>query len=166
MIFTERLGASAYGNVGIQNHVHGHMAHFVNMPLVKPGGRTTGQMSATINGVLVDVWMTCPLLKYPTAFETREYAVIPEYPCTSGPLTEGGDSGTIFVEATPSTPVLSRRVVGLLFGGGLRPRPRLNQPPLDMAGMEVTFLTPATRLLQWLKEDAGLILEFGDGPDC
>lgn len=163
MIYTERLGASEYRHRGDKS-VHGHVPVNINMELTKAPGRTTDTMDATVNGVLSDAWMTCPLLKYDVAFETREYACIATGSSTT-PLSEGGDSGSLFVEGTMHAKLSPRQVAGLLFGGGLRPKQKLNSnvPPRDMAGFEVTFMTPATRLLQWLKEDTGMDLEFGDG---
>jgi hypothetical protein len=140
--------------------VCGHVPITMGMNVVMSGGRTTREQPGMINGVLADAWTTCPLLKYPTCFETREYTIISDSPYRT-PLSEPGDSGTLIVESLPSAPRGQlRRVVGLLFGGGKRPSGH-NTRVRDMDGMEVSFITPATQLISWWREDLGMEMEFG-----
>jgi hypothetical protein len=87
--------------------VWGHVDIEYGMPIVKPGGRTTGDDEGEVNGVLSDAFMSCPLLKHECCYMTTEWTIISA-----------------------------------------------------MAGMEVSFVTPARTVLEWVKEETGLQVNF------
>jgi hypothetical protein len=134
--------------------------------VIKPGGRTTGDVDGQVNGVLTDAFIDCPLLIHRCCYMTTEWTVITAHPYQTS-MSAPGDSGSLVVARRPAREEVERsteplRVVGLLFGGGrLRPQPQ--QHPRAMAGMEVSFITPARKLIEWVKADTGMDVEFDIG---
>jgi hypothetical protein len=109
---------------------------------------------------------------------TTEWTVISAHPYLTA-MSRPGDSGSLIVERErlPQEPTASGdnrsagedtsrlRVVGLLFGGGLRHQPPhgATYPPRAMAGMEVSFVTPARTVLEWIHADCGMEVDFNIG---
>jgi hypothetical protein len=139
------------------------------MMVIKPGGHTTGDVDGQVNGVLTDAFIDCPLLIHRCCYMTTEWTVITAHQYQTS-MSAPGDSGSLVVERRPARENVERipeplRVVGLLFGGGMRLQPPhgVTYPPRAMAGMEVSFITPARKLIEWVKADTGMDVEFDIG---
>jgi hypothetical protein len=77
--------------------VGGHVDIEPGMSVVKPGGRTTGDMDGEVNGVLSDVFIVCPLLKHGCCYMTTEWTIISAHPYLTA-MSRPGDSGSLIVE--------------------------------------------------------------------
>ena len=108
--------------------------------------RTAGRREGIVNGVKLDNNLCCGLLKDPSnVIVTQEWIIIEE---RGGVFSGRGDSGSL---------VLSEEecVVGMIIGGirqAIVVRERWD---------DITIVTPAEQLIDWVKQDLGIDIEFG-----
>lgn len=79
---------------------------------------------------------------------TQEWIIVGN----NGPMSQQGDSGSLVVDEM-------RRVVGMIIGGVAKIG---FETILASTVDNITVLTPASNLLEWIKKDTGLDCRFYD----
>ena len=128
--------------------VTGHAELFPGRIVRKSYTRSSDKLQAKVNGVLMDTNITSALLKTPSEIITQEWVVIGD---KREPVSWPGDSGGLFLDATGNL------VVGMIIGG-------VSDKTLDDIMYDnITLITPAKRLIDWIRQDFGREVTFGVG---
>ena len=110
--------------------------------------RSTGPRTGRLNGVYLETNLQCQLLKDPQKSTiTAEWIVVGD---SKVEFSEPGDSGSLVFEGKQGT------VVGMIIGGVVHAV--VNERQWD----NITVITPAEQILQWVEEDLGVKAEFGE----
>lgn len=154
-----RIGKNIFGEMGT---VAGRVVDIKkDQEVTKAGGRTTGTAHGTVNGVLADVYTTTKISKPQVTMITREWIVVSR----DGPryaVSGNGDSGSLFVTQQHAGGTQFYDVVAQLFSGGIR-RNDSGTRTWVLANPEISVVTPAKRILEWLCNVMEEEMEFVDG---
>lgn len=94
----------------------------------------------------MDTNITSSLLKSPSSeFITQEWVVVGE---RKEQVSWAGDSGGLFLDED------NNRVVGMVIGGVS------NQEMFDIRYDNLTLITPAERIVEWVRADFGMEVSF------
>ncbi|TGZ80036.1 hypothetical protein EX30DRAFT_372552 [Ascodesmis nigricans] len=105
------------------------------------------------NGVLSDCWIKNALVDDILPVYAREHILLKgKY----APVAiAGGDSGGLVVEEGPRGSLV--RAVGMVFASGTV----VADPNKREGFTDFTFFTPASKIIEWIKVDVGVTVEFG-----
>jgi len=114
--------------------------------LCKPPTRSSNELLAKVNGVLMDTNVSSALLKTPSSeYITQEWVVVGEQ---REQVSWAGDSGGLFLDED------NNRVAGMIIGGVT------NKEMFDIRYDNITLITPAQKLVEWIKDDFGMEISF------